>query len=412
MPFFSTSKKTANALTCCICFSLPSVPHRPSVAGFFTRVFTILSSVPYYAFHGSRSCGTGLYCKDNKCAKTLADGVACTSDDQCNSTMCNKNKKCAPIFFVGDTCTDPADEQGANVECPVGTSCLRTVIGNVHCQGAKEGKACDLTTDFAKRTLCDLGLYCKLSGATNGTCTKQLELDATCKVTNAERNACGPLANCNAAASTTSQEGKCQLYYSQAKDAKCAYNAQCQWGQICQGGKCIAVDNTTVCSNKANETCGNTYGSCDCVSNSQKCVVPKTNGDCGSHLLNLIKCINSKGCGATSYPRDYVWRDVNSCAYSCNQHYLNFACCVNRPFDLPNGVACPLPDRELAVAAGVPAFLVVALLSLAILLKWPQTFAPGLWLKLCGWRWWPEEIEEFKRMYMEDNEPVGIKKEE
>ena len=166
-------------------------------------------------------CDDGLYCGEgNKCTATLADGEACTDDDQCKSDNCDND----------DGKDGVCSKAGISDFAPNGT--------------VKEGESCDPE----KGILCDAGLACafkgfdRAAGKPDTACVKPVGAGETCNM--GWPSTCVTGYRCDADIQSGKFDGKCVAMPAAGEDCigedAAAGGPRCDLGLDCIDDKCAA----------------------------------------------------------------------------------------------------------------------------------------------------------------------------
>jgi len=170
----------------------------------------------------------------------------------------------------------------------------------------------------------------------------------------------------------------------------------------CDNGVCRFITNSSECVSDAN--CG-FFSICACqngvngnASVASQCTGIADVGTCRDEFKSLLTCVTSKNCATSSYDGTMPWlqspvmmaAENRTCFGGCKKFYQNFACCRGFKQD------CIHVDPDVsAIITGVIAFVVLVAVSIVLLLEIPQDYLPWVWLSLCWWHMWRDDIERF-----------------
>jgi hypothetical protein len=170
----------------------------------------------------------------------------------------------------------------------------------------------------------------------------------------------------------------------------------------CLGGICRFVSNSSSCASSAD--CGY-FGDCGCTSTT-------SNGGVCSGLTNVPSCLkelyalrdcalnqtNVNGCItmdiAGTPPWLYTTRMMDpasrSCYSPCRTAFRTFACCRGQK------ALCIVEDLDVpGLVTGLIAFVIGVAISVVILLEIPQNYLGPIWLSICFWHMWRQDIIDF-----------------
>jgi hypothetical protein len=325
---------------------------------------------------GSTVCGT--YTSGTVGSVSLAGKrrMGCAAGLFCNVTATNQVGKCAE--------TRPAEEF-KNSPKTVFTNCIHEIIDPQQCAQSRictnadqlntPAWAADGQRSFGPQFLNAMlpYPYAPLKNPSAGKCIPagNLTFGDTCGTTSGVGVLCGPAHH----GDTTCDAGVCRFI---TNSSACSSDANCGYFGIC------------ACSNGGDYAKSSPASQCKEILDSSPCL---------PQFLALRECVetNASKCSTSSYDGTMPWlqsvvmmnSEGRSCFGSCKRKFQDFSCCRSKKdcFVQP-------PDTP-GLITGVIAFVVLVAVAITLLLEIPQNYFPWIWLSLCWWHMWREDIERF-----------------